>query len=46
MKEIEHEAQMDELNGKRRNAILLIVFIFIAFVLYYFFGRGFLKALI
>ena len=46
MNRIEHEALMDDLNAKRRDAILLIVFLIVAFALYYFFGRGLLKALI
>jgi len=46
MKEIEHQALMAEMAKKKKQAIIMIVLIGIAFVGYYFLVRPILKAYI
>ncbi|MCK4327324.1 MAG: hypothetical protein KAW41_02495 [Candidatus Diapherotrites archaeon] len=46
MKSIEHDALMEEMEKKKRQAIIMIAAIAVAFTLYYLFVRPILKAYI
>ena len=46
MKQIEHDALMEEMEKKKRQATIMIGLIILAFAGYYFFVRPFLKSLI
>ena len=46
MKQIEHDAIMDELKKKKRNALILIALVLIAFAIFFVFVRPILKVYI
>jgi len=46
MKQIEHDAIMDELEKKKRNAQILIVLVLVAFAIFFVFVRPLLKVYI